>query len=190
MSAISRKTAPLSFKIALGLFSTLLALGLCEVAARLYFPAPPDPTRQPQIGYLYDPEIRYVNVPNQHGWIDDGFVTMNSLGFRGPETAIPKPPGRFRVVLIGDSLTLGWGVADNETYAVQLEQRLKRQFPGRDLDVVNLGVGGYDTRQEVVLLKRNIDRLQPVLVLVGFYTNDVPDGLEDARALAASSTRV
>src|SRR5207302_6206041 len=102
----------------------------------------------------------------------------------------PKPAGRFRVVFIGDSLTLGWGVGDDETFAARLEQLLKKNFPGRDLDVVNLGVGGYDTRQEVVLLKRNIARLEPDLVLVGFYSNDVPDGLEDAKALAGSGTQI
>ena len=100
-------------------------------------------------------------------------------GFRGAEVAIPKPPGRFRVVVIGDSVTLGWGVADDETFSARLERLLHERFPHRDLDVVNLGVGGYDTRQEVTLLARNVSRLEPDLVLVGFYSNDVPDTLDD-----------
>ena len=73
-------------------------LGLCELAARAILPAPPNGARQPQIVYRYDPEIRYVYVPNQRGWIDDGFVSINSLGFSGPDVAVPKPVGRFRVV--------------------------------------------------------------------------------------------
>ena len=137
------------------------------------------PARQPQVAYLYDPEIRYVLAPSQQGWIDDGLITVNSSGFRGPEVVVPKPPGRFRIVVVGDSLTLGWGVADDETYAARLERLLRARFPGRDLDVVNLGVGGYDTRQEVTLLARKAARLDPDLVLVGFYSNDVPDALED-----------
>jgi lysophospholipase L1-like esterase len=167
-----------------------LALGLCELGARLLYPAPPDPTRQPQITYLYDPEIRYVNVPNQKGWIDDGFVTMNSRGFRGRETDIPKPAGRFRIVVIGDSLTLGWGVGDTETFTARLEQLLHKNFPSRDLDVVNMGVGGYDTRQEVTLLSRHVRELEPDLVLVGFYSNDVPDGLDDENTLTAHGTHI
>jgi lysophospholipase L1-like esterase len=157
----------------------LLGLGLCEVAARLFFDAPPDPTRQPQIGYLTDPDIRYVNVPNQRGWIDDGFVTIDSLGFRGREVALPKPPGRLRIVVVGDSVTLGWGVNDGDTFPAQLEAILRGRFPNRDLEVINLGVGGYDTRQEVTLLERNVARLDPDVVLVGFYSNDVPDTLDD-----------
>jgi lysophospholipase L1-like esterase len=168
----------------------LFALASCELAARVVFPAPPDPTRQPQIVYQFDQDIRYVLLPNQRGWIDDGFVTTNSLGFRGPEIALPKPSGRFRIVAIGDSVTFGWGVNDSETFCSQLEQLLHRRFPAWDLDVVNLAVGGYDTRQEVTLLRRNVSRLQPDLVLVGFYSNDVPEALGDKESAGPAGTQV
>jgi lysophospholipase L1-like esterase len=174
----------------LAVFTTALMLAVAELSARVVFPAPPDPTRQPQIVYRYDPEIRYVLAANQHGWIDDGFVTVNSNGFRGRETAIPKPPGRFRVVLVGDSVTFGWGVADDETFGARLEKLLHDQWSGAEIDVVNLAVGGYDTRQEVTLLERNLERLEPDLVLVGFYSNDVPEGLQDDNTWRDGGTRV
>lgn len=183
-------TKSLFHKIGLAAFTALVMLGLCELAARTFLPAPPDGTRQPQIVYRYDPEIRYVYVPDQQGWTDDGFANINSLGFRGPEVTVPKPAGRFRVAVIGDSVTMGWGVNDEETYSAQLEQRLHLRFPNRDLDVVNLGVGGYNTRQQVTLLKRYISRLQPDLVLLGFYSNDVPDALDDTGAAAPGGTRI
>jgi lysophospholipase L1-like esterase len=166
-------------KVGLALIAIGVAFGLCELGARVVFPRPPIASRQPQIAYLYDPEIRYVLAPSQKGWIDDGLISVNSLGFRGPEAATPKPQGRFRVVVVGDSLTLGWSVADDETFSARLERLLHQRFPNRDLDVVNLGVGGYNTRQEVTLLTRHVLRLEPDLVLVGFYSNDVPDTLED-----------
>jgi lysophospholipase L1-like esterase len=179
----------LVLKIGLGGVATVLALGLCELGARVILPAPPDPTREPQIVQRYDPEIRYTLVPDQRGWIDDGFVTINSLGFRGRETKTPKPAGVYRIVTIGDSLTLGWGVNDDETFSAQLERQLQSHFPHRPIDVVNLGVSGYDTRQEVALLKRNLSQLDPDLVLVGFYSNDVPDGLEDEES-GGGTTRI
>jgi lysophospholipase L1-like esterase len=169
-------------KVGLALVAIGVACGLCELGARMTFPRPPIASREPQITFLYDPEIRYVMAPSQKGWIDDGPTTLNSLGFRGAEVTIPKPHGRFRVVVIGDSLTLGWGVADDETFSARLERLLHERFSNRDLDVVNLGVGGYDTRQEVTLLARNVSRLEPDLVLVGFYSNDVPDTLDDDRS--------
>src|SRR5262245_896641 len=71
----------------------LFSLIVCEVAARVAFPAPPDPTREPQIAYVYSQEVGYLHLPNQQGWIDDGFVTINTLGFRGAEPQTPKPAG-------------------------------------------------------------------------------------------------
>jgi lysophospholipase L1-like esterase len=166
-------------RLGLALGATVFAGATCELAARVVFPAPPNPTRQPQIQYRVDPEIRYTPLPNQRGWIDDGFVTTNSLGFRGPETTLPKPPNRFRIVAIGDSVTFGFGVNDRETFCAQTETLLRERMPGVDLDVVNIAVPGFDTRQEVVLLRRTVSQLEPNLVLVGLYSNDVPDALED-----------
>jgi lysophospholipase L1-like esterase len=179
-----------SAKVVVATVAVFMALGTCELIARAVLPAPPLDTREPRIAYRYDPEIRYVLSPSQQGWIDDGWLTINSLGFRGPEIATPKPPGTFRIVVIGDSVTMGWGVGDGETYPAQLESLLRARFPGRRLEVANLGVGGYDTRQEVTLLERNVERLQPDVVLVGFYSNDVPDSLDDKQAAAPSGTRI
>ena len=161
--------------LGVGLAATLFGLVACEVAARVVFPAPPDPTRQPQIVYRVDPEVRYVLSPNQKGWVDDGFVTTNSRGFRGGEVEIPKPPGRLRIVALGDSVAFGWGVNDADTFCQQLEQQFLARRPDVDIDVVNLAVPGYATRQEVALLERNLAALQPDVVLVGFYENDLPD---------------
>lgn len=174
-------------RLGLGAAATLLGLAGCEIAARLVFPAPPDPTREPQIVYRVDPEVRYVLAPNQQGWIDDGFVTTNSRGFRGGEVEVPKPQGRVRIVALGDSVAFGWGVNDADTFCRQLEQEWKMRHPGVDLDVVNLAVPGYATRQEVALLKRNLAALQPDVVLVGFYENDLPDTIDDR---GTSGTRV
>ena len=165
--------------VAAMLVAAFVAFGACEVAARMIFPAPPDRTRQPPVAYLYDPELRYVLAPNQQGWIDNGLVTVNAAGFRSrTQTDLPKPPGRYRIAVLGDSVTIGMGVADDESFSARTEQLLRQRFPGKDLDVVNLGIPGYDTRQEVGLLRRHLAQLKPDLVLVGFYSNDVPDVLE------------
>lgn len=190
MSTPPARPAPLGFKIVLAAIALLFAFMLCEIGARIIFPAPPDPTRQPQLGYVYDPEIRYVYGPGDKGWIDDGFVTINSQGYRGREVQVPKPPGRFRIVTIGDSLTMGWGVNDEETFTARLDQLVHQASPPLNVDVANLGVGGYNTRQEVTFLERNLSRLQPDLVLVGFYTNDVPDSLDDEKSRSAAGTRI
>jgi lysophospholipase L1-like esterase len=183
MSSAAPSTSPVRGRFLRGVaamfVAALVAFGACEIAARMIFPAPPDRTRQPPVAYLYDAELRYVLAPNQQGWIDDGLVTVNAAGFRSrTQTDLPKPHGRYRIVVLGDSVAIGMGVADDEPFAARVEQLLRQRFPGKDLDVINLGVPGYDTRQEVGLLRRHVAQLQPDLVLVGFYSNDVPDVLE------------
>ena len=161
-------------KLALLLASMLVGLLMCEGAARLLFAAPPYPWREPQILYAADPELGFFHIPNQQGWIEDGRVTINSIGFRGRELIEPKPANTFRVVVLGDSLTLGWGVQDDETYCARLEQKIQREIPaGKVCEIVNCGVGAYDTRREVALFKRFAPLLEPDLILLGFYINDV-----------------
>jgi hypothetical protein len=108
------------------------------------------------------------------GWFAGVPVRTNSLGFRDPrEYAIDKPPGTFRVIVIGDSVTFGHGAVYEATYPFLLEQRLQRWRSDVRWEVWNLGVPGYNTRQELTLLKEIGPRIQPDLVVVGFYPNDL-----------------
>jgi lysophospholipase L1-like esterase len=152
----------------------LVAFGLCEAAARMIYPAPPDPAREPQIFYQSDPAVGFIHVPNQQGWLDDGFATINALGLRGPQPEIPKPLNSLRILAIGDSTTFGWGVNDDGNYPAQLEALLRRQFPSTPLSVVNGGVGAYDLKHDARLLRHFAPTLAPDIVLVGLYWNDLP----------------
>src|SRR5262245_2259448 len=77
----------------------------------------------PDGGRRLIPNVRAVihNHPFAHR---DVHVEINSLGFRGPETVQPKPPGELRILALGDSITMGEGVEDEETYARRLENYL------------------------------------------------------------------
>jgi hypothetical protein len=91
----------------------------------------------------------------------------NSLGFRGPDIAIEKPPGRTRVLVLGDSMTYGVGVEYEETYSAVLESLDPR------LQVINTGVPGYCGEQELLLLEEFVGRLAPDVVLVAYFWNDL-----------------
>ena len=177
MSQDSSERVPhIGWKAKLGAVSMalLVAVVLCELLARMVFVAPPDPTREPAVLYQALPGVGFVQAPNQRAWIDDGFVTTNSLGFRGDEPAVPKPQDVIRVLTIGDSTTFGWGVNDPETYPAQLEARLNAETSGDNWEVVNGGVSGYDLRRATQLLAHFAPMLQPDLVLVGLFWNDLP----------------
>jgi lysophospholipase L1-like esterase len=100
-------------------------------------------------------------------------VRINSFGFRGPDWDIQKAPNGFRILALGDSFTFGQGVDENETYASLLREKLNGMYPEKTIEVLNLGVQGYEAIDEMKLLEKVGPLLHPDLVLVGFYENDV-----------------
>lgn len=97
----------------------------------------------------------------------------NSLGFRDREYVIPRPPGVFRIVCLGDSLTWGQGVHLEDTYAKVLERNFNQT--GDDspqIEVINCGQAGYHTGQERVCFEHTASRLEPNLVVLQVFEND------------------
>jgi lysophospholipase L1-like esterase len=90
-------------------------------------------------------------------------------GLRDRAYAIPKPPGKKRILLLGDSITYGEFVDGEQTFAKLLERRLG------DVEVINAGVPAYSAYNEVeYYLARGRD-FAPDLVIVGVCLNDVVD---------------
>jgi hypothetical protein len=80
----------------------------------------------------------------------------------------PLEPGEgLRIVALGDSFTFGQCVADDESFAAQLERRIA---PG---EVLNLAVHGYGHDQMLLRLRRDGLPYAPDLVLLGFFNADV-----------------
>jgi lysophospholipase L1-like esterase len=100
-------------------------------------------------------------------------VRINSLGLRGRDIERKPPPGRTRVLALGDSMTFGFYLEEEHTWPVRLEARLREL--GADVEVVNAGVGGWSIdSQTQFALERGLE-LEPDLVLVGFCVNDPTD---------------
>lgn len=154
--------------------AVMLALGACELIARFAYEAPPDPMREPPLLFERHPEIGLLQVPNQAGYLDDGLATINALGLRGELPETPKPANQFRVLAIGDSTTFGWGVDDTDTYGWQLERMFGERRPAANVRVVNAGVSAHNLEDSARLLRYFAPRLEPDLVLVGFFWNDLP----------------
>ena len=161
--------------------SIVLALGLLEVAVCVLDlpprPLPPLPIADyrlsvnPALSYEYRPSYTPSETPLDGS--HRGFA-MNSAGFRDYEYAETKPGATYRIVVVGDSTTAGNGVPDlDKTYTKQLEHLLNTpETPGRHYEVLNMGVGGYHTMQEIETLRVKGLPYQPDLVLVTFCVND------------------
>ncbi len=95
----------------------------------------------------------------------------NGLGLR--DRPVPEPsPDLLRVLVLGDSVTLGWGVPVEATFARQLEPALEARV-GRRVHSINAGVSGYNTQQELAFLKRHVVSMAPDLVVLVYVENDV-----------------
>ena len=111
-------------------------------------------------------------------------VRTNALGFRGPEVA-PKQPGEYRVVVLGDSMTFGPGLADERLYTAQLERRV----PGAR--VINLAVEGYNVLQYEAVLEEVGLALQPDLIVVALFpVNDFETDNYDRHVRIAAGAAV
>jgi lysophospholipase L1-like esterase len=160
-------------KIALAAVATLLALVAAEVMARLAVPAPLA-WRNPQTLYRPDPLLHYRMRPNQTGYTADKPFGTNRLGLRGADIAIEKPPGVRRILLLGDSIAFGFGVADEDTFAALLERDLNgRAGAGVRYDVINAGQPAFNTHQEVTYFATEGQQLSPDAVIIALYWNDI-----------------
>jgi lysophospholipase L1-like esterase len=102
----------------------------------------------------------------------DVVYAINEDGYRGPRLPVSKPPGVLRVLVLGDSLAFGYGVAEEATFPRRLEQSLARRSPA---EVLNFAVGGYNPYNEAALFAARGAGYSPDLVLVQFCINDLND---------------
>ncbi len=109
------------------------------------------------------------NVPNTHGHLP-GTFRLNNAGFRGKDVALPKPAGVFRIVCVGGSTTEEGG-SDETTYPALLEKKLQAEFPERRIEVVNCGISGMNTLQQLSRFGDYL-ALQPDLLIVYEGVND------------------
>lgn len=145
---------------------TLLAL---ESGARIYAHA----THQSR-GMTFDPELGWRPLPRVRklggGWGVTRPASTNSHGWRDAERTFEKKPGIRRIAAIGDSFTFGTGVDDGERFTDLI------QAAGPGLEVINLGVTGYGTDQELRVLEIEGTRYNPdVVLLIAYAGNDLGD---------------
>ena len=117
-------------------------------------------------------------VEGQYQREGTSYVRINSDGLRDREHPKAKPVGTFRVAVLGDSFTEAMHVPMEQTFWFLLQQKLQQcnAFPGKQVEVINFGVSGYGTAQELLTLRQKVWAYSPDLVILAFTTyNDVYD---------------
>jgi lysophospholipase L1-like esterase len=152
--------------LARNLALSLVSFGLCFVLAEVTFRL---------IGYgnleIYqpDPKVYWRLKPNQDCYTKIGRkpVHINSHGTRGAEFQVPKPSNVVRILCLGDSVTFGWGLSEEETYSKILEGRLQQEIKDdRRIEVINAGVNAWSYPQLSIYLREYGLRFQPDYVVL------------------------
>jgi len=115
-------------------------------------------------------------------------MKINSRKLRDREYSRMKPENVFRIVCLGDSVTLGWGVRLEDTFVKKLEGLLNVTASLSKFEVINAGVGGYNTVQEASFFRSEVQQLDEIdHVLLFFTVNDAQNRLEPFPAAKAES---
>jgi lysophospholipase L1-like esterase len=150
----------------------LIALVFLEVAARLLHLGS---------GGFWEPYSLYGwrNIPNATGWEScygecQVYVEINSKGLRDEEIPYEKPAGTKRVFMLGDSMTAAMQVALEDTFTKVSEQTLNENLNGSPWQVVNGGVNGFGTDNELLFYRLEGKNYDPDVVVVAIYlANDI-----------------
>ena len=95
---------------------------------------------------------------------------INDGGLRGQPPELPRPEGRQRIMLVGDSTYFGHGILDDETIIARTVALF--QADGLDVDAINGGIPGYSTEQTRLLMEEDGWALEPTLLLIGNLWSD------------------
>lgn len=144
----------------------LLAEGALQLAA------PPADT--PELFRKLGSPVEWSGRPNARGLHTGVPVSFNALGLRDVERSVKPAPGTVRILALGDSVTFGMGVAQHQTYPRKTEALLNAgRIGGPRVEVLNMGMPGYNTLHQLAQLREVGLALEPNVVVVGFLYNDV-----------------
>ncbi len=160
---------------AVAALSFAIAIAAAEAAVRLIRPQTLE--RHPESLYVASSTRQYKLRPHFHGVFRypefQTEVRISGQGLREDREYSPAHPSVRRVLALGDSFTMGYSVEQPRTWVRVLERLLNQ---GARYEVINAGVPGYSTRQELVYLEEEGMGLRPDVVLLGFFLgNDITD---------------
>jgi len=115
-----------------------------------------------------NPRIGHVHKPGSEMELMDVNVSINSDGLRDGEYLVEKGDA-YRIIFLGDSLTFGWGVEQEDTFGYILEEEIGKNAP---TEIINFGTGNYNTEQEVNLFFEKGVKYNPDKVVLFYFIND------------------
>jgi HEAT repeat protein/lysophospholipase L1-like esterase len=150
--------------------TVVVVLAGLEGVSRLFDDEPPS---RPVASYItvWDDGEFYTVKSAATGW--PPWEDYNRDGMRDREHAVEGQPGVRRVMVLGDSVTLGYGLRPEQAFPQVLQDLLDAR--GRQAEVFNVAFSGWSTRQERIAYERIGRRYRPDDVVVAICLNDIPE---------------
>jgi hypothetical protein len=166
-------------KLGLVLFGLLFGCLLMEVVLRVAGYSYPE-------FYQPDDSRGYALRPNMEGWYRKegaAYIHINNDGLRDREHAISKAADIFRIAIVGDSYPEAFPMPIEESFWSVMGRKLEEcQFAGKKIEVMNFGVSGYGTAQELLTIREKVWQYSPDLVMLTVTTNnDISDNLRQLK---------
>jgi len=133
--------------------------------------------------YALDQSRGYALRPRAEGWYrkeGEVYVRINGEGLHDQEHSLSKSPDTVRIAVIGDSYPEGFSVSLEETFWWVMGKKLQEcnAFPGKKIEMLNFGVSGYGTAQELLTLREQVWKFSPDVVMLAVTTNnDITDNI-------------
>lgn len=168
-----RRRASLAAKLLLALASVAVLVLFAELACRVWLGRLSAAQFDDQLNMRVD--FYRVVEGSTRGFEIRPHATeeINSHGMRMREVPLAKPEGTYRVLVLGDSIAFGIGVAREATFGAVLERKLRERHPDRNFEVLNGGVISYNTEQQLDWLVERGMAFAPDALVVAHCPNDV-----------------
>ena len=154
--------------------STVITLLLCELLLRVLGFGPLYTSPERDRYWKYDSLLGWAHQPGQEGVFETPqfrtSVHINSKGLRDEEHTYERNGETPRILVLGDSFTWGYGVEEPERFSEWLEKSL-------GAEVINAGVSGYSTDQELLWMQTEGTKYDIDLIILVFAGNDIGDNL-------------
>jgi lysophospholipase L1-like esterase len=176
-----RRSAAWCLNVAVALVAALLPCVGAEIVLRALSPA----ADTPGLFVKTSTETEWSGRPGAQGLFAGAAVSFNRFGLRDRERSLERAPGTTRIVVLGDSVTFGLGVAEARAFPRVTETLLNASSRHRLLpvEVLNFGMPGYNTVHELAQLRELGLAFHPDVVVVGLLYNDVEPSTAQALRL-------
>ncbi|WP_447971246.1 SGNH/GDSL hydrolase family protein [Nitrospira sp. M1] len=118
------------------------------------------------------PGMGHEHVPNQSGTYMGVPVAINAVGWRDKDYTVEKPNDVVRIMMLGDSVTFGWGAEPEGVTSYVLESLLNQQESPKGFEVLNTGIGNTNTAMQTAYFLHEGFRYDPDIVVLNYFIND------------------